>query len=275
MKTIYYLLIFASLPCTGWADSTFVYSSNLAKSICEDAQGYGYEARFKRIRTLDNHISMGDIDYYLKFLNRPFEKGNLSKGQLDTLKNDLADKLLMQPTLPRGFTVRFLEMIDQNALGIVWRDYVLQKLPDLYERVEEKDRSLIVRKLFEATDMKKHTFSGTALLGLGRINSMYPGAIDSSQFAEKALAIVKEDTFAEQNKITALQLLAEKSHPEALREAREILSINPSVMLRASAIGVLGLMGTPADKEILMTYATNSEFRLRKAAQSALKRLGG
>lgn len=275
MNPIYCLLIFVSLSCSVRADSALVYSSNLAKSICEDAKGYTYEQRFQLIHTLDSHISMGDMEYYLDFLNRPFEKGNLSEGQLDTLKNDLADKLLMQRTAPRGFTEGFLKMMDQEALGVVWRDYVLQKLPDLYERAGEKDRSLILSKLWEATDLKTHTFSGTALLGLRRINSMYPEAIDSDQFAEKALAVVAADTFPEPNRVTALQLLAEVSHPEALSLARKLLGAESSVMLHMSALGVLGIMGVPADKEILLRYNSNTEFRLRKAAQSALKRLGG
>ena len=271
MNPIYYLLIFTLLSCSVRADSAFVYSSNLAKSICEDAKDYTYEQRFRLIHTLDSHISMGDMEYYLDFLNRPFEKGNLSEGQLDTLKNDLADKLLMQRTAPRGFTEGFLKMMDQEALGVVWRDYVLQKLPDLYARAGEKDRSLILSKLWEATDLKTHTFSGTALLGLRRINSRYPEAIDSNQFAEKALAVATGDAFPEPNRVTALQLLAEAPHPEASRLARELLSADSSVMLHMSAVGVLGTLGVPADKEILLTYATCSEFRLRTAARAALE----
>lgn len=274
MKTIYYPLILLLLSCHVGADA-FVYLSNTAKFICEGSEGYGYEARFRLIRTLDNNISMTDIEYYLNFLDRSFKKGDLRVGEFNTLKNDLADKLLMQRILPREMAKRFLGMTDQKALGVVWRDYVLQKLPDLYERVEEVDRVLILDKLWGAADSTEHTFSGTALLGLDRIGSKYAEMVDSDRFAEQALLIVKEAEFPEQNKITALQLLAESGHPEALDLARKILNTESTVMLRVSAIGVLGSLGQSVDRETLSVYTKDSEFRLRHAAQCALERLDG
>ena len=271
MKTIYHLLIFAVLPFCAGAKSLFD-PSILAQSICENTERYDYAARFRRIHSLDQTISLNDAEYYLNFLERPFEKGSLTKGQLAALKNDLADKLLAQRTLPRGFTERFLRMMDQEALGVVWRDYVVQKLPDLYERTVEKEGALVLSKLWETTDSQMHTFSGTALLGLNRVRYVHPESIDSAVFAEKARAIVTGSAFPEPNKATALQLLAEESQQEALRLAREILCSEASVMLHISAMGILGISGEPADKNVLSHYAKSSEFRLRRAAQSALKR---
>ena len=83
---------------------------------------------------------------------------------------------------------------------------------------------------------------------------------------------MKEAKFPEPNKITALQVLAEFRQIEALNLAREILNADTSVMLRVSALGVLGQIGQSTDRDILSAYAKSSEFRLRQAAQSALKR---
>lgn len=260
------------LPCYVHSKS-FVYLSNHAKHICEDTEGYSYEARFRLIRALDGTISMGDMEHYLDFLERPFKEGSLQRGELNTLKNDLADKLLMQRRYPEDLADRFLKMVDHKTLGIVWRDYVLQKLPDLYERVEKDERIRILEKLWEKADDTHHTFSGTALLGLSRLSSHYPDAVASNQLAEKALAVVKGVEFPEQNKLTALQILAEARHPEVLNLARETLNTDSSVMLRVSAIGVLGLVGQSVDREILSAYAKSPEYRLRRAAEAALERL--
>ena len=271
MKTVY-LLLFILFPCYTNAES-LIYLSNTAKYICEDSEGHSYKERFRFIHTLSNNVSTGDVEYYLNFLNQPYKKGSLREGEFNTLKNDLADKLLLQRTLPQGFTEHFLQMIDHQALGVVWRDYVLQKLPDLYERVEESERFQVLDKLWEETGHTEHTFSGTALLGLHRLSKVYPELIDPNRLAEQALLVVKADTFPEQNKITALRLAGELGHPEALNFARELLDSESSVMLRASAIGVLGLLGQTSDKEFLHTYAKSSDFRLRRAAESALVRL--
>lgn len=274
MKAVYSLLTTLLLPfCVSAA--SFVYSSNVAQVICEDSQGYSYEERFRMIHTLDKNISAGDVDYYFNFLSRPFKGDDLRAGEFDTLKNDLADKLLVQHRLPKNITGRFLHMIDQKALGVVWRDYVLQKLPDLYKRVETEDRVRILKKLWESADSVEHTFSGTALLSLSRMDRLYPGVVVSERFAERALAVVQGVAFSDQNKITALQLLAESRHPEALNLARKILDAESTVMLRVSAIGVLGIMGQSADKEDLLYYANSPEFRLRRAAKAALQRLDG
>lgn len=274
MKAVCYLLTTLLLYSCVSAES-FVYSSNVARVICEGSQGYSYEERFRAIHTLDETISAGDVDYYLNFLSRPFKGDDLREGEFDTLKNDLADKLLVQHRLPKDITVRFLRMIDQKALGVVWRDYVLQKLPDLYNRVETEARVQILEKLWEETANAQDTFSGTALLSLSRMNRLYPGVVVSERFAERALAVVQEATFPDQNKLTALQLLAELRHPEALNLAREVLNAESTVMLRVSAIGVIGLMGQAVDRENLLVLVKSPEFRLRRAAKAALRRLDG
>jgi len=274
MNATYCLFVFIVLSGHVRAESS-VYVSPLAKSICEDSEGFNYEARFRLIRTLGNTVSMGDMEYYLNFLERPFEAGSLRKGEFNTLKNDLADKLLMQRMHPRGIVDCFLRMVDRKALGVVWRDYVLQKLPDLYEHAEKDDRFQILEKLWVATASKEQTFSGTALLGLCRIGGIHSGTVDLNCLSERALAIVKEAKFPDQNKITALQILADFRRRETLGLARSLLNADSSVMLRVSAIGVLGRIGQSNDKDILFAYSKSSDFRLRRAAQAALKLLDG
>ena len=125
---------------------------------------------------------------------------------------------------------------------------------------------------FKKTGTAQHTFSGTALLGLYRIRQLHPDVVADDHLVERALAVARGSEFLEQNKTTALQLLAEDGHPEALNLARKILNTESTLMLRVSAIGVLGLKGQSVDEEKLQVFTKSPGYRLRHAAKVALRK---
>ena len=75
------------------------------------------------------------------------------------------------------------------------------------------------------------------------------------------------------SKITALQICAKLGNKAVLPSARRLASSRESVPLRMSAIAAVGTLGNADDQVVLEEYAKSSDVRLRKSAQSALKRL--
>ena len=83
------------------------------------------------------------------------------------IKNDLADATLAKPNLPLNFTSQFLALLDDPKQGMIWHNYILQKLDTLYlhpDAVEE--REVILKRLWKESRSPTPTFAGTTLMTL-------------------------------------------------------------------------------------------------------------
>jgi len=167
-----------------------------------------------------------------------------------------------------------VKLVDDPKQGIIWRDYVLQKYPELLEWLQiPEDRKLIVNKLWKMSEEPTHTFAGTALLGLLRLSKVKPEEADPGKLAAQAMKIVNNEDFSLASRITAIQIAMRLKDGKVLDKARVIAVSKEQVMLRVSAIGAIGELGNYGDIEILNKYKLNADVRLRYAANAAISKI--
>jgi hypothetical protein len=82
-------------------------------------------------------------------------------------KNDLADAMLAKPSLPTEFASEFLALLNDLKQGIIWRNYILQKLDALYLHPDAaEEREAILKRLWRESRSPTPTFAGTTLMTL-------------------------------------------------------------------------------------------------------------
>ena len=264
-------MLFLCLP--GIAVDT-VEVSYTVKLIIGDGERTDYDIRYKAINNLSKSMQLRDVAHFVAFLSKLPVDDKLKQSALATIKNNLADKLLAQTRFPDGLLEAFVKLVDDPKQGIIWRDYVLQKYPELLRWLHTlEDRKLIIAKLWKMTETKDKTFAGTALLGLMRLSKVNNEEANPEKLGKQALKVADDDTFSLASRITALQVSAMLGERGALPVARRIAGSKGEVMIRVSALAALGILGDYSDIVLLEQYKKGSEYRLRRAAQSALDKI--
>lgn len=220
------------------------------------------------------NLQRADTQELLLFIKERQSPGDLDLEEFNVLRNDAADVLLAQDSpVPRLDRV-MLAIANDPKHDLVWREYVIQKLPDLYLSVDnEKSRSRVLKELKSKAGDTEYIFAGTALLGLYRLSQSDTKAVAESEVRDFAWEIISNDSFAEANRITALQVGAKLGDQRAVEAARKLLAeANTSIPLRSSALATLGIANDSADLPVLEQYAKSPEYRLRTAAKAALEK---
>lgn len=140
-----------------------------------------------------------------------------------------------------------------------------------YSKADVSEQPQIAGTLWNATEKKELPIAGTALIALSN-NTSGPD-ISREDVADRAYELCDDARCCELAKTTALQICARLGDKRALPIARRIADSSASVPLRMSAIAAVGTLGDPSDKPLLEKYASSTDVRLRKSAQSALGRL--
>ena len=217
------------------------------------------------------------FESYLQFLESPFptdRKVSITEEELHSLKNDVADKLLSQSHLPDDFDQRFLAMLDNKSLSSVWHNYIIQKLDVLFERSSDpRLKSRIVSRLFRETRNPKPTISGTSLMTLLRLEKKLPEVVDDIKLGKRAEWLTKQERYPFQDRLSALNVLAELSPNRAFVPARKWLRDESShIMLKIAAIAILGKSASADDVALIESYQNHPDLRLRSASRNALTR---
>lgn len=236
-------------------------------------QGVDFGTRDQASHALSTKLPAEDVDALLRFLVRPPADDAASADELASLKNNAADALLAQGDLPQGLFDRFQAAFADEAQGEIWREYVVQKIPELVQRASGSVRAQGLAFLRERLVDIRHIYAGTALLGMQRLNEASPPLVSGREVVEAARKILAEDGYAPASKISALQILARHEHDEARTLARQWIVEERPMMLRVSALATLGDVGGASDQDVLASYATNPDLRLRTAARAALAKL--
>lgn len=237
------------------------------------ARGEVFGSRDRASHALSRSLPNRDVDALLLFLLRKPGEDSAAVDELATLKNNVADALLSQADLPLGLLDSFESAFADKAQGEIWREYVVQKIPEWVRRAPEsmRDRGVaFLRKRLADTD---YIYAGTALLGMHRLHHALPTLADGEEVAAAARRILQQDAYAVASKITALQILARHQPDEARIWARRWIDGERAVMLRVSAIATLGEVGEAVDQERMARYTDSPELRLRTAARAALLKL--
>jgi hypothetical protein len=189
-------------------------------------------------------------------------------------QNDLADRLLQREDTVEATVRALIAVIPDEKQSVVWRDYSLQKLPLAYAKVGETVQREILQTLWQRVDDPTASLSGTSLLGLHRLYLSKVSAVDGEKVCASALRILTGSGYAEANRLTAMQIAAHHRSVEALEIARSWLNEpRTAVSLRVGGVAALGLAGNPEDAELVKRFLDSPDYRLRQAAQFAIRNL--
>ncbi|MBF0196314.1 MAG: hypothetical protein HQL32_01320 [Planctomycetes bacterium] len=167
------------------------------------------------------------------------------------------------------------EMVKAKDLDGELRGYMTQHLASSYSELSHSAQSKLVDFLMIATEDHGTDVSGTALLGLTKIEKENEGAVDMEIVKEKAENILTSDNVHRTSYVTALSL----SGPLGLRGAVDILeeeAVNGEhSSLKAAAIYSLGELGDESHINVLNNLHSDEEGEyLKPAIELALNKIG-
>ena len=89
-------------------------------------------------------LTRSDAEVLLGFIKSKKAPDGVDLDTFHVLRNDAADVLLAQKAPVPGLERAMLSVIEDPKHDLVWREYVIQKLPDLYWKVNhDKARSRV------------------------------------------------------------------------------------------------------------------------------------
>ncbi|MBM4165235.1 MAG: hypothetical protein FJ222_12465 [Lentisphaerae bacterium] len=230
-----------------------------------------HAARLQAVRALSKELLPDEVQALYGLLDRKSGEDPASSAERNALKNDVVNALKMQTVMPADLPARLIAMFNDPAHDPVWRDYCIQHLGSVYAVITPLALQEQARQtLWTAASEKQGSIPGTALIALAN-QSGQPG-FEKARIAATALALVRSPDYGEPAKITAFQICAKLGEQAVLPDARHQMT-NGSVLIRVSALACVGILGDQSDLAALRALESNSDIRLRTAAQAAIKRV--
>lgn len=240
--------------------------------IVGEADQRDYNSRIRAVRALPRDVSQVDVERLIEFLEIHVVDDSLRIAELNAIKNDIVVMLSRQDRSLPQVGGHLIAGFRDEAMDVVWRDYCLQHLSHWYRRsndVEQKEEILEV--LWEATELRESTYAGTSLLSLRYLMRRSPDSVDLEKLGQRALAVVKNESMSVPSRISGMQVA--ETQVDALPVARALAQdSSENVLLRTSALGVLGRSLEEQDITILKEFSNSSDVRLRMAARAGLSR---
>jgi hypothetical protein len=239
--------------------------------------GVSYLVRVGAAHKLPKTLGEADRNALLNFLDERYgEKWSFLKPiQFNAVKNELVIALASQRAdLAEPLADKLMKHFEDKSYDEMWRNYCVQFMGQLYDRMDQERRNRCVKLLGEGVLETKTCVPGAALIALKRISASDPKAVDGKELAAKAYAVLTDKEAIEINMTTSLQTCAQLKNENALPVARRLAgdAATPAP-LRISAIAALGQLGDQSDKELLRKLKASTDVRLSTASMAALKRL--
>ena len=199
-------------------------------------------------------------------------KTELQEVEDATRKNDLADRMLAQSSLPDGFTVDFLTMLEDPEQGIIWHNYILQKLDVLYLHPDAADqRQQILDCLWQECRSPKPTIAGTTQMTLLRLYEQRPKVVDAEKLISRSQWVIEREVYSNSDRLSALHVLSSLDYAKSRQIARSwLIDESSPILLKATALAILGKQFQESDRSLIEPYLKHFDFRLRAAAKNTL-----
>jgi hypothetical protein len=238
-------------------------------------QAQPYEERHRATYRIGKNLLEKDFAALLAFLGRNREQDSIRESELRSLKNNVADALIAQNKPQASLVDAFITLASNPGQDAAWREYLLQKLPDLALRFDDAEiRTRVTDFLRGHTAVTEYIFAGTSLISLQRLGAADPSLIGPVEIARRAEAILDDPRQANACKIAALQVLGAADAAEGRRRAiRALEDDTMPIMLKVSALATLGEHGQAEDASHLTRYNNSPDYRLRTAARAAATKL--
>lgn len=234
-----------------------------------------YAERHRATYRLSKNLSADDVAVLLRFLGKQTAEDSVRDSELRTLKNNVADALIGQNKPEPGLVDSFISLASDSAQDAAWREYILQKLPELGLRFNAPEiRNRVADFLREKTESLEYIFAGTAIISLQRLGTQDPGLVGPVEIAHRSTVILDEPRQTTASKLAALQVLSASDKEAGVERAKRVLQDDTKpIMLKVSALATLGEMGDRQDLPMLKRYEQSPDYRLRTAARAGLLKI--
>lgn len=195
-------------------------------------------------------------------------------AEIEAMKNDRADLILLQEHLPAGYGVQLLAELDSPEESTIWKGYILQKLDVLYLHPDAVDlQSVILKRLWKESRSPTPVHAGTSLMTLLRLHEKKPEVVSREKLLSRCVWVVERAAYSNSDRLSALHVLSSLDQPKAAEYSRQWLADETSPpMLKMTAIAILGIASVEGDASIVEPYLNHPDLRLRSAAGTALKK---
>jgi hypothetical protein len=268
LKSIYHCTVLLAISLTY---SSHVWALTNIDIVTES--GYAdYPTRYRLSYTIETKLREEDRSRLEQFLSVPLTKSGLDENEIAALKNNVIDALIKQEDGPQDLLPRLEADWADLSQGLLWRSYIVQKIPELTLKLktesEVKAALAFLRRLIKDEEPE---FYATAIMGVDRLNNIRPDLFSSQEVGRVVATRMNQINTPDLARISLLQVWARHDALLAVREARNILQNERAlVLLKMSALAVLGTYGKEEDKDLIENYLISPEGRLSTAAESAL-----
>lgn len=271
-----------------------------------DGRTHNYPSLLKALDELGDVLSEADIGSLMELLDFPNDRfpEKVRPIEINAVKNDVLDLLLRQEPLPEGLGQLMIQMAQDAEHDPVWRDYCIQFMPDLYERlvttkhtegngettkftestkseesVQSVDKLSLVRDaMVAALDEQDETLAGTALLGLELLSRKH-AEFDRGAIASRAVGIAADETVSVESRMTALRLGANliggsKTGNILNHEEHEIHETDSEPTIASSSSSLRGEHTSHIAETARMLAQTGETVLMRSAAIVTLGEVG-
>jgi hypothetical protein len=248
-----------------------------------------FSERVAAVRAIHTSLTAAERDALYRYLRTPANNPP-DRDRENWLRNEFMDKLVQQADVPPGLADLLVAVHQDTTQDPVMRDYAVQQMPPIYDRVSSESQATLNETMWQATEETGSSIAGTALLALlevagprpssGDVVGAPPAAVasavpadDYARLAQAALRLASNDRCGELARITAVSVCGRMQVEQALPVVEQLAQTAPSMPLRIAATAALGDLGDPAATETLTNLVNSSDQRQAFAAQSALNRL--
>jgi hypothetical protein len=274
-----------------------------------DGKEHNYPELMQAIAALGYDLSPADVAALRDMLTFPNDRfpDKMRPIEINSIKNDVLDRLLRQTELSEGLGLQMAEMAGDASNDPVWRDYSIQFMGQFYERFttesggqmsevggqksdtrgqgsevgsqKNAEATVIQEAMMSALDERSETLAGTSLIGLELLSRTHE-EFDRELIVEKTVEIAADESASSSCRLTALRLASLTSTEQdgeglsSIAETTRLLAqTGETFLLRSAAIVTLGEVGTADDRELLESFTFSENKQIAAAAQLALKKM--
>lgn len=244
------------------------------KLIIGEKEEY-YAPRVRAVHALSNNLPNDQIEAFYSFLAKKIETQKLPDLEFNGLKNELTFILIRQQKKPADLAAHLVKMYHDKSYDTTWRDYCVQFFGKWYPFApDNQGRKDMVAGLWDALKNERRSkIAGAGASQLAFLAKQHPQEFDKDKIVVACLEALNDPDCADISKVACLQACAQLGDNRVLPIARILASTTSDPILRASAVGAIGLVGDKSDLEFLRKLETSKDMRIQKPAKSAIERI--
>ena len=243
------------------------------KLIIGETKEQNYSPRVKAIHALSANLPDDQVQACYRFLYKKIETQKLPDLQFNALKNELVFVLMRQKKKPTELAGHLVKMYKDKSFDTTWRDYCVQFFGKWYPNApDNQGRKDMAAGLWDALQHERgNRIAGGASAQLCFLSRRYP-EFDKAKVSAESFNALTDPKCADISRLPLMHTCALLGNEKVLPIARKYAQ-KGSPMMRASAIGVIGIVGNKDDIKMLEELASARDIRLQRPAHVAIDKI--